>query len=114
VPGSIHLDLAPRSCNDRELGCERINAQIVAPFQLDMLDGEGNILDALFAAVPFGNAICPLTAMKNAGLLSKCLLHARGPSCVTSWATVAVNARTSSWIAAERAGVSDCNSLDPV
>jgi hypothetical protein len=48
MPGSIHLDLAPRTGNDRELGSEGIHPQIVAPFQLDMLDSECNILNALF------------------------------------------------------------------
>src|SRR5215472_1799912 len=46
VPGRIDLDLVPRSCHNRKFGCERIDPQILTPFQLDMLEGERNTLDA--------------------------------------------------------------------
>src|ERR1700719_4638489 len=48
MPSLIHLDLAPRRCDDREFGSERINAQIVAPCQVDTLHGPRKILSALF------------------------------------------------------------------
>src|SRR5579863_5928055 len=41
-----------------------------------------------------GKAIWPLTAIKNAGLASKYLIQAMGPSWVTEWETVRINART--------------------
>jgi len=47
MPSLIYLDLAPRRCDDREFGSERINSQIVAPCQLDMVDGPRKILSAL-------------------------------------------------------------------
>src|SRR5580658_2000818 len=46
------------------------------------------------AAVAFAKAIWPLTAIKNAGLASKYLIHAVGPSWVTEWETACMNART--------------------
>src|SRR5579864_2007130 len=46
------------------------------------------------AAEAFGKAIWPLTAIKNAGLSSKYLIQARGPSWVTDCETVCINART--------------------
>lgn len=45
-PGRIDLDLVPRSCHNRKFGCKRIDPQIITPFQLDMFEGERNILDA--------------------------------------------------------------------
>ncbi len=47
MPSLIYLDLAPRRCDDREFSSERINAQIVAPCQVDTVDGPRKILSAL-------------------------------------------------------------------
>ena len=47
MPSLIYLDLAPRRCDDREFSSERINAQIVAPCQVDTVDGPRNILSAI-------------------------------------------------------------------
>jgi hypothetical protein len=47
MPSLIYLDLAPRRCDDREFSSERINAQIVAPCQVDTVDGPRKILGAL-------------------------------------------------------------------
>src|ERR1700723_1367184 len=58
------------------------------------------------AAAGFGKAIWPLTAIKNAGLASKYLIQAMGPSWVTEWETVCMNARTawSTEVAPSRVG----------
>jgi hypothetical protein len=47
MPSLIYLDLAPRRCDDREFSSERINVQIVAPCQVDSVDGSRKILSAL-------------------------------------------------------------------
>src|SRR6516165_8320561 len=65
------------------------------------------------AAIAFGNAIWPLTAMKNAGLESKYLSHAVGPSWVTLRATVCINPPTARSTAAAPSGASRDGSLAP-
>jgi hypothetical protein len=47
MPSLIYLDLAPRRCDDREFSSEGIDAQIVAPCQVDTVDGPRKILSAL-------------------------------------------------------------------
>src|SRR5271169_479772 len=65
------------------------------------------------AAAAFGKAIWPLTAMKNAGLASKYLIQAKGPSCVTEWETVCINARSARSIATASSGVTEWDWLAP-
>src|ERR1700732_1860305 len=65
------------------------------------------------AAALFGKAIWPLTAIKNAGLASKYLIQAMGPSWVTEWETVCMNARTA-WSTEEApSGVTEWGWLAP-
>src|SRR5215471_15233458 len=66
-----------------------------------------------FAASAFGKAIWPLTAIKNAGLASKYLIQARGPSWVTECATVFINARTARSTATDSSGDTECERLAP-
>src|SRR5579863_4220704 len=65
------------------------------------------------AAAPFGNAIWPLTAMKNAGLASKYLIQAMGPSWVTECETVCMNARTAWSTEDAPSGVTEWEWLTP-
>src|ERR1700686_1368439 len=65
------------------------------------------------AAALFGKTIWPLTAIKNAGLESKYLIQAMGPSWVTEWETVCMNARTA-WSTEEApSGVTEWEWLAP-
>src|SRR5215467_690082 len=66
-----------------------------------------------FATSAFGKAICPLTAIKNAGLASKYLIQAKGPSCVTELATVFINARTARSTSTELPWDAECEWLAP-
>src|SRR5215472_6925798 len=63
------------------------------------------------AAAAFAKAIWPLTAIKNAGLASKYLIQAKGPSCVTERETVCINSRTA-WSTASF-GATECEWLAP-
>src|SRR6266852_415324 len=65
------------------------------------------------AAAVLGKAIWPLTAIKNAGLASKYLIQAMGPSWMTEWETVCMNARTA-WSTEEApSGVTEWGWLAP-
>src|SRR5580704_12737468 len=65
------------------------------------------------AAAVLGKAIWPLTAIKNAGLASKYLIQAMGPSWVTECETVCMNARTA-WSTEEApSGVTEWEGLAP-
>src|SRR5579864_5098620 len=65
------------------------------------------------AAAVVGKAIWPLTAIKNAGLVSKYLIQAMGPSWVTECETVCMNARTA-WSTEEApSGVTEWEWLAP-
>src|SRR5271169_2538341 len=65
------------------------------------------------AAAVFEKAIWPLTAIKNAGLASKYLSQAMGPSWVTEWETVCMNARTAWSTEAAPSGVTEWAGLAP-
>src|SRR6266852_4033525 len=65
------------------------------------------------AVALFGKAIWPLTAIKNAGLESKYLIQGMGPSWVTEWETVCMNAQTA-WSTEEApSGVTEWEWLAP-
>src|ERR1700722_8854939 len=61
----------------------------------------------------FGKTIWPLATIKNAGLASKYLIQAMGPSCVTEWETVCMNARTAWSTEAASSGVTEWEWLAP-
>jgi hypothetical protein len=47
MPSLVDLDLAPRRCDDRQISSERINVQVIAPYQVDAVDGPRKIPSAL-------------------------------------------------------------------
>src|SRR5215472_12642227 len=59
------------------------------------------------AATALGNSIFPLTAIKNAGLASKNLIQAKGPSWVTERETVCINLPTAWSTPAASLGVTE-------
>src|SRR5215469_16912066 len=65
------------------------------------------------AATALGKAIWPLTAIKNAGVESKYLIQATGPSWVTELETVCINARTARSTPTASLEVTECEWLAP-
>ena len=61
VPVGPHLKLVIRSTHDSQIRRERIHAQIIAPFQLDLFDGKRDVRKSC------GNlrAICKSDRMSN-------------------------------------------------
>ena len=47
VPGRIDLNFLPGSRNNCKLWRQRVDTQIIAPFQIDMLEAESDILDSV-------------------------------------------------------------------
>src|SRR5258708_32094705 len=51
----IGLDFRVRSRHDSQIRGQRIDAQVVAPTKLDMLDEAGKVLNSLRRGLPVGN-----------------------------------------------------------
>jgi hypothetical protein len=52
MSGGINLHFVPRNSNDRELCSQRVNAQIVAPSQLNLTNSTGNLPRPLLRSRP--------------------------------------------------------------
>lgn len=94
MPFRLNAKLRIRCTHGGQVRSKNVHPQVIAPPQVNVFDGSRKAMIAAAACWPVANCRRPSEAIRKEGLSRKNLLHAAGPSCVTSCATVETTLRT--------------------